>query len=391
MNGKAQIVILSFSDIQRDGRVLRQIQYLSPHFDVSVIGYGELPAQLSDRVSMYSIQAPPSRARRLRKAFWLPLAKFASPRAYETWYWMEGEFSTAYDFLCDLRPLAIHANDWESLPVAVRAAGLIGARVVSDLHEYAPLMRENRRYWRAFYKPAVEYFLHKYLSATAASITVSEVIADRYRTEYAINPIVIMNAPKLPSEISFRATDPDNIRLVHHGHAQRDRQLELMIETVALLPDPYTLHFMLVDRSPGYIEELRALAERCVPGRVYFHPPVSPTQIVERISEFDVGIFPLPSINYNYAQALPNKLFEFIAAGLAVCVGPSPGMAHLVCREKLGIVASDLLPATMARLLAAHTAADIDQMKRNAIQARKILNADVELQKLINLYEDLLS
>ena len=389
MNLKRRIAVLSFSPLQGDGRVLRQVEYLSQSFTVDVIGYGPLPAAYTSRARGFSLDPPTNRARRWRKACWLPLGRIA-PAAYETWYWSEAEFRQALDTLRELRPDAIHANDWEALPVAVRAARDTGACVVSDLHEYAPLLRENRRYWRTFYKPSIEYFLSAYLGATAASVTVSRAIADRYRAEYGIDPIVVMNAPQPAPRLPFRPTDPEHIRLIHHGNAIRDRQLERMIETVALLPPRYSLYFMLVERDPAYAAELRALARMRAPGRVFFLPPVSPAEVVKRISEFDIGFYLMPALSFNQLAALPNKFFDFVMAGLAVCIGPSPEMEVLIRDHGFGLVAPDLAASTAARLLAAQSSSDIDGLKRQALVAREVLNADVELGKLLHLYEELL-
>jgi len=386
MTIKPDIAILSFSNIQRDGRVLRQIEYLSRHYMVSIIGYGQLPPILAERASMCPVLPTASRIRRLRKLFWLPLARLTSPRFYETWYWNDPEFKQAYKILCQLCPAAIHANDWESLPVAIRAAQETGALVIADLHEYAPLIRENRPYWRLFYKPLNEYFLRQCLPYVHASVTVNQTIADRYNAEYHINPIVVMNAPQITDAPIFRPTQPNAIALVHHGNAIRDRKLELMIETLALLDKRYTLHLMLVERNPGYIQDLKALADKLVPNRVYFHAPVQPSEIVTYISQFDIGFYLVPAHSYNQLVASPNKFFDFVVAGLAVLTGPAPEMARMSLEYGFGKVAPSIEPAAAAQILNNLSAIDIDTMKQAAINARNYLNADIELSKLIQLY-----
>lgn len=389
MNRRPHIAILSFSNIPRDGRVLRQIEYLSQHFDVSVIGYGDLPAQFNDHTPMYTICEPTRRARRLRKALWLPLAKFSTPRFYETWYWSEEEFNTAFDMLCRLRPTAIHANDWEALPVAVRAAQKTGALVVADLHEYAPLMRENRPYWRIFYKPLIEYFLQQCLPSVNATVTVNQTLADKYAETFDIHPLVVMNTPPLVNNRVMQATDPTNIRLVHHGNAERDRHLENMIESVALAQPRYSLHLMLIERNRGYLADLEQLAQRIAPDRAFFHPPVSPQEIVPRISEFDVGLYLLPPQGFNQSAALPNKVFEFVMAGLAVCAGPSLEVARLTQEYGFGLVVPSLDPKMVARHLDLLSAHDIDKMKSKSITASAKLNAETELGKLVHMYRSM--
>jgi glycosyltransferase involved in cell wall biosynthesis len=113
-------------------------------------------------------------------------------------------------------------------------------------------------------------------------------------------------------------------------------------------------------------------------------------EIVERIAIFDMGIFLLPFSEFNSFAALPNKFFEFIASGLAVCVGPSPEMASLTREFGLGIVVESFDPENVARVLNSLRASDIDRMKLRAIGASKLLNADTEMAKLVDLYRQLL-
>jgi hypothetical protein len=391
MKENQKIAIVSFSPIHCDGRVLRQVAYLSERFEVAVIGYGQLPALLEGKVEMHPVRCPTSLARRGRKLLLLPLGLLFPRSGYETLYWHEGEHRTALECLLRSGADAIHANDWESLPVAVKAAREMEARILLDLHEYAPLMRENRRYWKVFYKPMINYFLRNYTPYISAGVTVGQVIAERYAREYGFRPAVVMNAPRCTDVLRFRPTDPQHVRLVHHGAAIRDRRLELMIETLAHTDSRYTLHFMLIESDKRYASRLKAMAGRLAPGRVFFHPPVKPAEIVGRISEFDVGFYLLPFASFNQEAALPNKFFDFVAAGLAVCVGPSPEMARLARQYGFGVVAPSFEPAEVAEILNDLTAEDVHRMRANAIKARDTLNADVEMGKLMALYDDLFS
>jgi glycosyltransferase involved in cell wall biosynthesis len=90
-------------------------------------------------------------------------------------------------------------------------------------------------------------------------------------------------------------------------------------------------------------------------------------------------------------MALPNKFFEFIMAGLAVAIGPSPAMAAIVNRYDLGVVADTFDPRALADRLNALTAADIDAMKHRSLAAARDLNAENEMRKLHDIYARLLA
>jgi hypothetical protein len=385
-----RVALLSFSPIQQDARLLRQAIYLSREYDVTVIGYGELGLAI-ENARMESIQPRSRIALRLLKITFLPAGKLLHGPVYEALYWREAEHQAALELLLQSHPQLIHANDWEALPVAVKAAEKTGAKILLDLHEYGPLLRENRAYWRTFYSPMVDYFLRQYTSRISTSVTVNETIAEKYEVVYGFHPAVVMNAPVLADLPGFTPTNPDRIRLIHHGAAIRDRGLEIMIETLSHCDLRYTLHFMLVERDPRYVASLRKLAKRMAPNRVFFHSAVSPVEIVNHIATYDVGFYVLPPVNFNYQAALPNKFFDFIAAGLAVCVGPNPEMAKLVNQYGFGIVTSSFEALQAAQVLNQLGATEIDAMKRAASQARNSLNADVEMGKLLDLYHRVLS
>jgi hypothetical protein len=388
----SKITIISFSPIYRDARVLRQVEYLSKYFSITVLGYGGLNSSSHDPVQMFSLRLPSGLAlmRKARTLILLPLGRILPGLAYDSWYWGRVEHRAALEIMLKNEKCAIHANEWESLPVAVKASENTGARVVLDLHEYSPLEMENQWIWRIFYKPMIDYFLNKYVSRVSASVTVNKSIAEKYAKNYGFRPDVVMNAPVCTDAPSFKATDPKNILLVHHGGAMRDRRLELMIRMMVYTDTRYSLHLILIESSRGYVSEIKALAEDLVPGRVFFHQPVRPQEIISRLSEFDMGIFLLPFTNFNYTVALPNKFFDFIGAGLAVCVGPSPEMAQLTRQFGFGVVSESFDPFEVAGILNGLSAADIDGMKMQALKARNVLNADVEMGKLLSLYARLL-
>jgi glycosyltransferase involved in cell wall biosynthesis len=153
----------------------------------------------------------------------------------------------------------------------------------------------------------------------------------------------------------------------------------------------YELHFVFTNLTSSYVTNLRHLANKIAPGRVIFHPSFSPLEIVQEIANFDIGFFPLPPTSYNYIITLPNKLFEFIAAGLAVCIGPSPSMAEIVNQYHCGLVAPSFEPAVLARALNQTTAPEWDAMRQASLRAAQVLNAETEMSKVLKIYRDLFS
>lgn len=402
MPERRSICILTLSTIGRDGRVLRQIEYLAPHYDLTIVGYGAPPLRWAkQKIRWVQLPQPSSlvaagcdlpklrtatswELRRLSFRVSLLLGQVA-PAAYSIGYGLRWYGVRELEKVLAIRHDAYHANDWDTLLIAARAAQRHKARFVVDLHEYAPLQFENQSNWWLF-EPMIRHMLRTYAVGADASITVAPVLAERYHQEFGLNPLVVLNAPALVS-LPPKHFDPQNIRIIHHGSAMAARKPEWMIEAIARCDARYTLHLMLLP-SP-YVAHLQNLAEKIAPGRVFFHEPAAPDAIVPTIAQFDVGFNLIAPTNYNYLMSLPNKFFESIAAGLAICVGPSPSMVNLVKQYGCGCIAPSFRPEDIAATLNHTTAEQWIAMQQAARAAARQLNAATEMTKVVDLYAKL--
>lgn len=284
MHPRPTICIISFSPIARDARVLRQIHYLTPHYDLVVLGYGEAPLRWrnGEGVRWFSVDPPRWRDLQHFKALLVAGRVWQPSTCYELWYWLQRLYRQAFERLRHIRADLVFANDWSALPLGWRLAARWNAPMILDLHEYAPLEWEEQWTWRVFAAPMIVAFLRRYAVHAAATLTVAPDIAQRYHKEFGFLPTVVLNAPEY-APVEDHTVDPHTVRLIHHGGAIRARALELMIDTIRLCDRRYHLSFMLVG-DEGYIRYLRIYADRVAPGRVTFLDPVAPDRIVSRIA-----------------------------------------------------------------------------------------------------------
>jgi glycosyltransferase involved in cell wall biosynthesis len=310
------------------------------------------------------------------------------PSFYERWYWSKRHHLQALEYATQSDCNALLANDWEALPVARKAATRTGAKLVFDSHEYAPLEFGNSASWRFFFRPVIVHFLRNCSSQIDASVSAWPAISERYRKEFGFEPLVLLNTPESVA-LSERPVDFNHVRLVHHGVAIRGRGLENMIKAMAISHPRFRLHFILIDRDPGYLIELKGLAEKWAPGRIVFEDPVRPEEIVNRISEYEIGFYLLAPTNFNNQMALPNKLFDYIAAGLAVFIGPSPSMAEIVRQYGLGWVAPSFEPKDVTKTLNQITHDQLLDRRLISRETAKKFNAAAEMSKLLQIYAQL--
>jgi len=355
------ILIISFSDIARDPRVSRQAKILARHYDITVAGTGQ---ESLDGVSSVFLDAPPRRlATKLLDAALLKMGMF------EKAYWRRETVRAALQSLTGRRFDLVLANDIDALPVALRLAG--SAPVLMDAHEYSPREFEESRVWRMIMQPYKDYLCRTYLPRAAGMLTVCQGIADEYARVYGVTPKVVMNAPM---EQDLRPVTPEagRVRLIHHGVAMPSRHPEKMIEMMRFLDARFTLDFMLISARQDYLDQLVKLAAG--DSRIKFVAPVAMPDIPRVCNQYDIGVFILPPVNFNYTHALPNKFFEFVQARLGVAIGPTREMASLVEHYKLGVVADSFEPGALAGKLNALTTEDVIRFKENAHRAARELS-----------------
>lgn len=388
MAQRKRICILSLAPVHQDGRVLRQIEYASREYEVTVVGWGRLDRERPG-VTMHAVEPYqfPRAARLVQVA--LMAGGRLTPAAYDRWYWRKPDHRQALALVAAHPVDLIHVDEAIALPIGLRAAEQMHVPVVFDAHEFSPEQEADKLWGRLLARPFYNDMMRRYAPRATAMTTVASGIADRYRAQFGLDAQVVMNVPYY-SEQPFRPTDPTHIRIEHHGNAMRDRYLETLIDIAARLDPRFSLEFMLVDRGDGYVQSLRTLAGQVAPGRVNFHDPVAPSAIAATINRCDIGIHVLPARNFNNYHMLPNKFFEFMMAGLAVVIGPSPEMVPIVREHGVGVVADSFDPAELAQRLNALQPEAIDAMKRRSLDAAKIYNADAEMAKLLALYRQVL-
>jgi glycosyltransferase involved in cell wall biosynthesis len=282
------------------------------------------------------------------------------------------------------------ANDWQMLPLAAAAAARVGGRYVYDSHEFATEEYAERLSWRLFQKPIAAAVEKRWIAGAAAIVSVSPTITRALVDKYALTAPhdTIRNTPTY-APASFRPTGT-KVAVLYHGVVAPGRGLEDCIRAAALWP----AHVHLSIRGPsalaGYREGLEQLiAQTGTADRVRLLPPVPMTDLVREASAFDVGLFALPGHSAHNRAALPNKLFEYMMAGLALCVSNLPAMTEVVRESGAGITFAGTRPEAIAAALAQLTPAQIDAHKRAALEAAKRYNWEIEGARLMAILDTL--
>lgn len=374
-----KILIVSFTNLATDPRVNRQIRFLSENNQVIAVGLANPNIANVDFIPL----TPTQKQLAQKSISGLQLIT----RQYESYYWSQQIVLECLEKLSHIQVDLIIANDIITLPLALKIAK--SAKVIFDAHEYAPLEFEDKLSFRLFFQNYYTYLCKKYIPPVNGMMTVCQSIADTYEKDTGIQPVVVTNAPHY-EEIKPRLYDDNSktIRLIHHGAAITSRKIEIMIAMMDYLDDRFELNLMLVENSTGYLRYLKNLAKR--KSNIYFLPPVSMQNISNFINQYDIGVFLLEPINFNYKYALPNKLFEFIQARLGIAIAPSPEMARIVKEYDLGVVADDFSPQALAHSLMQLDHQKINFYKQQSHKIAHLMSAQNNKKILLNLVEHVL-
>jgi glycosyltransferase involved in cell wall biosynthesis len=367
---KKKIFIVTLSDLRYDARVRRQVDALKSDYDITLAGFNGIPSQEFELINI-----KPTNLTFLRKfvtSVFLSLRRF--PLAHRI---LHAYAPILRDKLKGRKFDLIIANDVETLPLAFDLPG--DHPVIFDAHEYAPRHFEDKLMWRIFFQPFNIWLCKKYLHRVAAMMTVGQGLAREYKKNFNVDAVVVPNANNY-FDIQPTEVRDESIRLVHVGIANPSRKLELMIDMMRDLDQRFSLHLYLLipgfasAKTKNYIDELKSKIGS--DSRIRIFPPVESLSVVKTLNQYDMGVFLLPPINFNYENTLPNKLFDFIQARLGVAIGPTPEMAEIVNRYKNGLVAKDFTAASLAAELSKLTKVQVETFKKNSTVAAQDINAE---------------
>ncbi|WP_202619256.1 glycosyltransferase family 1 protein [Ornithinimicrobium cavernae] len=363
MADRPTLLIMSFSPLVSDARVLRQIRLFEREYAVTTLGYGPSPEGVVEHLRLPDEAVSWHKDRRLLLLRRYEAAYRTSPVVAAATALLEGH-TGRYD--------VVLADDIDTVPLALDLAPRGG--VHADLHEYHPRQNEELRRWRLFVAPYFRWLVRTYGVRADSVTTVGQGIAAEYHRVFGLDCGVVMNAPHR------RELEPTPVawppRLVHAGNGVATR-LDVMLEAMGQVRNGATLDLYLIDQGDGYVPGLR---ERfATDPAVTIHDPVPTDQIVATLSAYDVGVYSLPPISFNFRWALPNKFFDFVQARLALMIGPSPEMASLVEEHDLGVVAQDFTPEAFAAAINALTPEGVAAAKAASDRAASVLCAEEQV------------
>ncbi len=278
------------------------------------------------------------------------------------------------------KPILLIAHDLEALPIAVLLKTLTGAPLHYDAHEL-----EVHRLGMSGYRQKLAYRLEKFLVRFVDSqSTVSDAIAQWYADEYHIAlPTVVRNipddstsSPHSPSQAKLlreaAGLSPTDIAYLYVGGISPARGIPSLVDTFESLPNEHPGRLVLL--GPRSMDLTST-------DRVRVLDPVPHDEVHAWIKGADVGFSLLDDSCLNHRYALPNKLFQYLLAGIPVIASPYPEMRRLLEPAGAGWFAAD--PNEVRELILKLRREDINNARARAQELAADLSWADEAAKFI--------
>lgn len=288
-------------------------------------------------------------------------------------------------------PSVFVAHDLPMLAMAKQLAQGCGAKLVYDSHELyceQEFSTQEKRKWADIEA--------RHIGACDAVITVNQSIAQELERRYGIAQVaVILNAERTASAGPRSRVFHQLFSLKHdaqvlllQGGLSAGRNLEALVDAMALVQNRSVVLVVLGDGL--LLRQLQSRAQRQGGGqRVFFHAAVPQNELQAFTVAADAGVIPYQATCLNNYYCTPNKLFEFIAAGLPMLASDLPEMRRFVHGNQIGMV-GDLGGAGKIASLIDDFFGDAQRLALwtdNVAAVRARICWETEEAKLVNIYQ----
>ena len=296
----------------------------------------------------------------------------------------------------------IWSNDLPTLFPAYKLSKKLNSKLVYDSHEiYIETLNQFFPKKSIFFKKIIFEFLlffmkkhgnfieNKYVKKTFKFITVNESLLDYFKEKYNLkHGCAILNCPVK----NFKDTFFENLSLrktlniehntkvvIYQGVFNEGRGLRLLIEAFKFLPYDYKL---LLIGSGTLQNDLRYyIIKLNLEHRIFIDFDNFEENYYTCIA--DVGVNLLEPLNLSKKLASPNKVFQYIHAGIPVVLSKSPENIRILKDFDIGML-TDLNPENIAKDIMQVVVRGKSFYKKEIFSARNLYNWQNEEIKLLN-------
>lgn len=272
------------------------------------------------------------------------------------------------------------SNDVDTIVPNLLVSKIKNKPLVYDSHELFSEVPElisrpvRKKVWKM-----VEYFC---LPKLNFSYTVSDSIADYYKTNHGIQMSVIRNFP-LKKPVSNNKQPNKRKIIIYQGAVNKDRGIELMILSMS-----YVDATLIIVGNGDEINRLKDLAkENNLEDKVSFMGHVNFNKLHEITQSADLGLSFEEDSCLAYRYSLPNKIFDYINAEIPVLVSNLPEYKKILNRYNFCNILISRNPKVVASQINKILAKDKIQYANEIKKAKRKFCWDSEELNLFKLFE----
>lgn len=298
-----------------------------------------------------------------------------------------------------------HAHDLDTLFVAWLATLLRRARLVYDSHE---LWLESQRY--LFEDGRLARLTARITERSLAGRADLVIAVTEMRGMHMTNmypgmkaPVIVKNCPHVIREVSDggylqtrTGCPPESTIVLYQGILSASRGLEELIEAASILKkrglDKVVFAIMGTDYLRGELSDM--IRARNLEDRVHIFAPVPSEALPEVTVSADVGMILFRNSCLNHFYSLPNKLFEYMIAGVPMIASGFPEMAAVIEGARCGMLVEPDDPVGIADALehmASNPRERVEMGARGRMAAETEYNWNRQESVLLDSYRSVLN
>jgi glycosyltransferase involved in cell wall biosynthesis len=304
--------------------------------------------------------------------------------------------SAFWNYLCrsSYEPDVVHCNDLDTLLVGVLAKRRYGCLLIFDAHEYYPHSDPSGRWLDITFFSILEQFLIRHADAV---VTVNPPLAEAMREAYGLPEVhAVANAepwtgPRVrPVGTQMEELAVGRCKFLFQGRFTPGRGIDELITAWAKVDSTRAALFL---RGPDNMWRRDAMTLASELGLlddgIYFLDAVTEDQLIAAAAEADVGIIPYRPLIINDRLCCPNKLSQYLHAGLMVVANELTFVKLLLAEAEAGLTYDSARPDSFVEIVR-RILDDPELLRRsqqNALRfARERFNWQIEGEKLYGLY-----
>jgi glycosyltransferase involved in cell wall biosynthesis len=283
----------------------------------------------------------------------------------------------------------LYANDLDTLLPNFLVARLKKIPLIYDSHELfceVPELLQSpfkRNIWLQIEKrivPKLDF-----------CITVNQSIAKIFEQKYHVPFHVVRNMsdsekpPHLKSKQELNLPIDRKIILLQGAGINMDRGAEELVQAMCFVNNAFLL---IIGGGDSWPVLKQKVVDLNLNAKVKLIDKIPKNDLMHYTYLADVGISIDKNTNLNYYNSLPNKIFDYLNAGVPILASRLPEVERIIKHYNVGDFIENHQPDTIAAMLNELLASDrLQQYKANTLKAKNELSWDIEKQRLIKVVQ----